>query len=311
MFSDKINDYIVTAIVGLIGGGIFYTTKVYFQLETDMKALKNTSTKLEKKINILITHIQKDPNEKLNSNDFMNLISKSNIKTMDTNDSIEVHSIENWALKEDLNNSFIDKSEKTKISKQLRVKELNQQKSSEKKIKPLNYDDFTKSISLSKNDKIYTDSKLIKEASPKNTKLYVDISNNRIKLLVNDVVALDSPVKPNTMIYSDKLTPNGTFKITQKIVNKRSTLFGKFYRNGKVVFIGDRRKYKGPKAKYEGALLQNWMRLTSSGIGLHSSKYVKGYPDTNGSIRLPYTVSKTIFKTVTEGTKVTIINSKI
>ena len=155
MFGDKINDYIVTAVVGLIGGGIFYTTKVYFQLETDMKALKNTSTKLEKKINILITHIQKDPNEKLNSNDLMNLISKSNIKTMDTNDSIEVHSIENWALKEDLNNSFIDKSEKTKISKQLRVKELNQQKSSEKKIKPLNYDDFTKSISLSKNDKIY------------------------------------------------------------------------------------------------------------------------------------------------------------
>ncbi|MFT7879550.1 MAG: L,D-transpeptidase family protein [Sulfurimonas sp.] len=50
------------------------------------------------------------------------------------------------------------------------------------------------------------------------------------------------------------------------------------------------------------------MRLTSSGIGLHASKYIKRYPGTNGCIRLPYRVSKTIFKSVRPGTQVSVVN---
>jgi len=135
---------------------------------------------------------------------------------------------------------------------------------------------------------------------------------------VNDKVALDSPCttgakhkfEPNTKIYRDKHTPKGTFKITEKISDKRSTIFGKFYRNGKMVYKGDRRKYKGSRKGlvYKGASLKNWMRLTSSGIGLHASKYIKRYPGTNGCIRLPYKISKTIFKNVRRGTKVSIVN---
>ncbi len=75
-----------------------------------------------------------------------------------------------------------------------------------------------------------------------------------------------------------------------------------------MVYKGDRRKYRGPKAKYKGASLKNWMRLTSSGIGLHASKYVKRYPGTNGCVRLPHTVAKTIFSKVSTGTKVSIVN---
>ncbi len=60
------------------------------------------------------------------------------------------------------------------------------------------------------------------------------------------------------------------------------------------------------KRKYEGASLKNWMRLTSSGIGLHASKYVKRNPGTNGCIRFPYKVSQTIFKNVRKGTTVSI-----
>ena len=60
--------------------------------------------------------------------------------------------------------------------------------------------------------------------------------------------------------------------------------------------------------KYVGASLKHWMRLTSGGIGLHASKYVKRYPGTNGCIRLPYHVAKTVFKKVKNGTKVSIVN---
>jgi lipoprotein-anchoring transpeptidase ErfK/SrfK len=178
------------------------------------------------------------------------------------------------------------------------------------------YASFRKSINLRKSFKVYKDKSLLKRANSRNTKLKIDISEQRVRLYVGKKVALDSPCttgakrkfEPNTKIYRDKRTPKGTFKITEKISNKRSTIFGKMYRNGKMVYKGDRRKYRGPKAKYKGAALKNWMRLTSSGIGLHASNYVKRNPGTNGCIRLPHKVARTIFTKVGKGTKVSIVN---
>ncbi|CAA6821928.1 MAG: Miscellaneous hypothetical/partial homology [uncultured Sulfurovum sp.] len=180
------------------------------------------------------------------------------------------------------------------------------------------YNKFKKDINLKKSYEIFENTSLLKKATGKNTKLTVDISEQRVRLYVNNEVALCSPCttgakrkfEPNTKIYRDKRTPKGTFKITEKISDKRSTIFGKYYRNGKVVYKGDKRKFRGNKEglKYKGASLKNWMRLTSSGIGLHASKYIKRYPGTNGCIRIPYKISKTIFKNVRKGTKVSVVN---
>ncbi len=178
------------------------------------------------------------------------------------------------------------------------------------------YADFRKNVNLKSSFQVFKDKKLLSKANGKNTKLKVDISEQRVRLYVNGKVALCSPcttgakrkLEPNTRKIRDKRTPKGTFKITEKISDKRSTIFGKYYRNGKMVYKGDRRKYRGPKATYKGASLKNWMRLTSSGIGLHASKYVKRYPGTNGCIRLPYKVARTIFSKVSTGTKVSIVN---
>jgi len=178
------------------------------------------------------------------------------------------------------------------------------------------YADFKKRTNLKKSFKVFKDGSLLSKANGKNTQLKIDISEQRVRLYVNGKVALCSPcttgakrkLEPNTKTIRDKSTPKGTFKITEKISDKRSTIFGKFYRNGKMVYKGDRRKYRGPKAKYEGASLKNWMRLTSSGIGLHASKYVKRHPGSNGCIRLPFKVAHTIFSKVDTGTKVSIVN---
>ncbi len=178
------------------------------------------------------------------------------------------------------------------------------------------YADFRKRTNLKKSFKVFKDRSLLSKANGKNTQLKVDISEQRVRLYVDGKVALCSPcttgakrkLEPNTRTIRDKRTPKGTFKITEKISDKRSTIFGKYYRNGKMVYKGDRRKYRGPKAKYKGASLKNWMRLTSSGIGLHASKYVKRHPGTNGCIRLPFKVAKTIFSKVNKGTKVSIVS---
>ncbi len=178
------------------------------------------------------------------------------------------------------------------------------------------YADFKRRTNLKKSFKVFKDRSLLSKANGKNTKLKIDISEQRVRLYVDGKVALCSPcttgakrkLEPNTRTIRDKSTPKGTFKITEKISDKRSTIFGKYYRNGKMVYKGDRRKYRGPKAKYKGASLKNWMRLTSSGIGLHASKYVKRHPGSNGCIRLPYKVAHTIFSKVNTGTKVSIVN---
>jgi lipoprotein-anchoring transpeptidase ErfK/SrfK len=180
------------------------------------------------------------------------------------------------------------------------------------------YQEFKKCTNARKSYKVFQDKELLAKATPKNTKIKIDVSEQRARLYVGDKVAIDSPCttgakrkfEPNTKIYRDKRTPLGKFRITEKIRDKRSTIFGKYYRGKRCVYKGDKRKYKGSKKglRYEGASLANWMRLTSSGIGLHASKYIKRYPGTNGCIRLPYHVSKTIFKHVQKGTPVIVSN---
>ncbi len=165
---------------------------------------------------------------------------------------------------------------------------------------------------------IYKDKKLLALANKAKTLLKVDVSEQRIKLLVNGKVALDAPCttgsshkfEPNTKTYRDKHTPLGTFKIIEKIANKRSNIFGKIYKNGKLIFVGDRRKYKGSwkGAKFVGAPLFHWMRLTGSGIGLHASNHIKRYPGSNGCIRLPKNVAKVLFSKLKIGSTVKVVN---
>jgi len=179
------------------------------------------------------------------------------------------------------------------------------------------YSDFRKRVNLKKSYAVFENNKLLARAKRGSTYIKVDVSEQRLRFYVDGKVALDTPcttgakrkLEPNTKIYRDKRTPMGTFRIKEKIANKRSTIFGDIYVNGKKVYHGDRRKYRGSwkNAKFVGASLKHWMRLTSSGIGLHASKYVKRYPGTNGCIRLPYSVAHTLFAKVSKGTKVKIV----
>ncbi len=213
-----------------------------------------------------------------------------------------------WVGKE--TKAKLDKiSRKIKFPKDKKVKHV-------KLMKYNSYTEFRKNTNLRKSFSIYQNKKLLSQANGRNTKLKIDISEQRVRLYVNGKVALCSPcttgakrkLEPNTGIIRNQSTPKGTFKIKEKIADKRSTIFGKMYRGKKLVYKGDRRKYRGAKAKYVGASLKNWMRLTSGGIGLHASKYVKRYPGSNGCIRLPSKVSRTIFKNVRRGTTVSIVN---
>lgn len=189
---------------------------------------------------------------------------------------------------------------------------------SSKKANLGNYSKFIHSVNLKKSYAVYKNLQLIRVAKRAKTLLKVDIHKQRIKLLVNGKVALDAPcttgakrkLEPNSRTIRDKHTPTGTFKILEKVALKRSTIFGDIYRNGRHIYHGDRRKYRGSwrGARFVGHPLEHWMRLTSSGIGLHASNSIKRYPASNGCIRLPKKVAHTLFASVKRGTTVRVVN---
>lgn len=176
------------------------------------------------------------------------------------------------------------------------------------------YTEFKNKYSA-KSFKVYENKALLSKANPQNTQIKINIKEQRIKLLVDGKIAIDSPATTGmrykkdkrTGKVSDKRTPRGTFKIKEKIADKRSSIFGKLYRGNKMVFRGDKRKYKGHYTKYVGASLKHWMRLTNGGIGIHGSKYIHRVPHSNGCIRVPYHVVQKIFKKVGTNTKVTVL----
>lgn len=160
--------------------------------------------------------------------------------------------------------------------------------------------DYRSTMSVYKNESAYA------AANSSNTKIRIDLSDQRAQLLVGaeQTVAMDTPVCTGR---SGKRTHPGTYPITEKIVNKRSTIFGTTYYKGKRVHGGDRRKYHGRRDKYVGASLPYWMRMTGGGIGMHGSGSVHRSPASSGCVRTPHKVIPQVFAKVKKGTPVVVV----
>lgn len=153
---------------------------------------------------------------------------------------------------------------------------------------------------------VYRNEEVLKKADSSNTRVKIDLSNQRAQLLVGEKqeVALDLPCSTGK---AGKRTPAGNFAIKKKVAAKRSNIFGRYYRGGRVVYGGDRRRYHGG-GRFVGSPLPYWMRLTDSGIGMHYSAGVRRYPCSNGCIRMPRDEVRTIFAKTRVGTPVQIVH---
>lgn len=105
-------------------------------------------------------------------------------------------------------------------------------------------------------------------------------------------------------------TPTGSFRITEKIVDKHSTLYGQVVdANGNVVISdGDTRKHSPPPGgRFLHAPMPYWMRLTNWGIGMHAGPIPQpGSRASHGCIRLPKDFAPILFSRVSVGTPVRI-----
>ncbi|MFK7851570.1 MAG: L,D-transpeptidase family protein [Akkermansiaceae bacterium] len=104
-------------------------------------------------------------------------------------------------------------------------------------------------------------------------------------------------------------TPAGTFRITEKIVDKYSNRYGWIENEFGQVVNGDAtpKDPVGPGERYMPAPMPYWMRLTDWGIGMHVGKIPQpGEPASHGCIRMPKNFVPTLFYMVDVGTQVKI-----
>ncbi len=102
-------------------------------------------------------------------------------------------------------------------------------------------------------------------------------------------------------------TITGSFKIQEKDVDHRSSLFGAYVNDAGEVIQSDvntRKDPKPPGAQYVGASMPCWMRI-QGGTGMHAGE-LPGYPASHGCIRLPQHMAEAFYHAVSLGTPVTV-----
>lgn len=106
-------------------------------------------------------------------------------------------------------------------------------------------------------------------------------------------------------------TPAGNFTVVEKVVDKRSTLYGWIVdADGNVINSdADTRRDKAPPGgEFIHAPMPYWMRLTWRGIGMHAGHIPRpGEPASHGCIRLPEDFAPLLYEKVRIGTPVRVI----
>lgn len=121
---------------------------------------------------------------------------------------------------------------------------------------------------------------VLSQSNRKNTRVVIDIADQRGYLLVDGKIAVDTPV---STARPGKWTPRGSFNMTQRV------------RTGKISTI-------------YGVEMPYWMRLSGSAYGVHAG-HLPGYPASAGCIRLPAQSAQVIFDNTTYGTRVNVYSS--
>ncbi|OJU98422.1 MAG: hypothetical protein BGO12_12025 [Verrucomicrobia bacterium 61-8] len=136
--------------------------------------------------------------------------------------------------------------------------------------------------------------------------MVVSLGKQRAYLLVDGETAIDSPISSGKRAG---MTPKGSYKISEKDADHRSSVYGDFVsqRTGKVVRAGVSTKIDSAPSGtvYRGAPMRWFMRLTNDGVGMHTG-ILPGYPASHGCIRMPDEIAKTFYSKVVIGTPVTV-----
>lgn len=147
--------------------------------------------------------------------------------------------------------------------------------------------------------------RVLEKATPQNVSISISLGKQRAFFFVGEEIAIDTPISSGKRAG---MTPKGTFKITEKDKDHRSSVYGDFVnRAGKVVRSGVSTKIDSAPSGtvYRGAPMRWFMRLTNEGVGMHTG-ILPGYPASHGCVRLPDEIARLFFENAPSGTVVTI-----
>jgi lipoprotein-anchoring transpeptidase ErfK/SrfK len=173
--------------------------------------------------------------------------------------------------------------------------------------KPGSYEHFVAEPTYPKTFAIYKNPELYPLVHDGNSRIILDTSLQRGKLLMGDLVVMDYPISSGR---SSHPSPTGRFAILEKIIDKRSNRYGRMYdAQGELVNADADATTDAPPegGTFEGANMRYWMRFTWDGVGHHigpipSSRRAVSH----GCIRGYHKAMPDVFAKVKVGTPVTI-----
>lgn len=136
-------------------------------------------------------------------------------------------------------------------------------------------------------------------------RIVIDLSKQRLQYFKSGKLVGVSPISSGR---ESTATVNGRFKIIEKDIDHRSSLFGAYVNEAGEVVQDDVETRTDPcptGARFIGARMRYFMRIVG-GIGMHEG-YLPGYPASHGCIRLPTKMAAIFFHATPLGTPVEIV----
>lgn len=138
-------------------------------------------------------------------------------------------------------------------------------------------------------------------------RLVIDLSAQRVRYYKGQTLVGMSPISSGREGHS---TVTGTFRVSEKDIDHRSSLYGDYVdAEGNVVMedVDVRKDARPPGSRFLGAKMNYFMRVAGA-IGMHEG-YLPGYPASHGCIRLPSDMAAKFYHATPHGTPVQIVGN--
>lgn len=137
----------------------------------------------------------------------------------------------------------------------------------------------------------------------RNRRIVIDLGEQKAYLYHHRELVAVSPVSSGR---TGKRTPTGRYRVTQKSSRHRSSLYGDYVRDGRIVKANVDIRDGGRPAgsRFVGTEMPYFLRFNGA-IGMHAGK-LPGYPASSGCVRLPKRQAKRFYNAVRVGTPVIV-----
>ncbi|MEP2774810.1 MAG: L,D-transpeptidase [Luteolibacter sp.] len=167
------------------------------------------------------------------------------------------------------------------------------------------YDHFTARKDYPKTYDTWTNEQLLPVTNSSNSWVKISLKKQRGYLMNGEQVVIDYPICSG---IASRPTPPGDYKVLEKVVDKRSNLYGRMYDAEGNMINGDADMKTDPipeGGKFVGAAMAYWMRLTNDGVGHHIGP-VKRYPASHACIRGPSKTMPIVYSKMAVGSRILV-----